>query len=128
MIFNFNKKLFNKKQTKSFLYWFDRPTMRENVLDGCPSQSECQQSCPATAHCIAGWGNSRCECESGYVGGVCVPVCSTEPCENTGTCVEDRLDVKGYRCQCNSSDYSGEELLFKNRLWLIKSGFELLIV
>lgn len=71
-------------------------------------QAECQESCPAAAECVASWGSSRCECERGHVGGACVPVCTVQPCEHTGTCIEDPVDAKGYKCQCNSTDYSGK--------------------
>lgn len=90
----------------------NRPTVRENVMDGCPDHSECQQNCPASAECVVGWGTSKCDCQSGYVGESCMPVCSMEPCENMGTCISDLSSSKGYQCQCNSTDYSGKNADF----------------
>lgn len=84
-----------------------RPTVRENVLDGCNSLTECQSECPSNSECVTEWGDSHCECLPGFVGPLCVPVCSVNPCEHHSQCVEDTLDRKGYNCKCNSTDYSG---------------------
>ncbi|XP_065173819.1 protocadherin-like wing polarity protein stan isoform X2 [Atheta coriaria] len=84
-----------------------RPTVRENVLDGCGSLDECQTECPLNAQCITSWGHSHCECNPGYVGPLCIPVCSKNPCENNAVCEEEH-NVRGYQCNCNSSTYSGE--------------------
>lgn len=43
----------------------------------------------------------------GFVGVSCESVCDTNPCENHGTCIEDRKSLRGYHCQCNSSMFSG---------------------
>ncbi|XP_017787025.1 PREDICTED: protocadherin-like wing polarity protein stan isoform X1 [Nicrophorus vespilloides] len=83
------------------------PTARKNVLDGCESNVKCTTECPANANCVVEWGSSRCECHEGHVGPLCVPICSKSPCENSGLCVEE-LSTKGYKCDCNSTIYSGE--------------------
>lgn len=85
-----------------------RPTVRENVLDGCESNMECQSECPANADCIPQWGDSHCKCKEGYVGPLCVPVCNLSPCNNNGSCVENSADYKGYVCSCDSTEISGE--------------------
>ncbi|KAG5887440.1 hypothetical protein JTB14_003292 [Gonioctena quinquepunctata] len=86
----------------------NRPTVKENVEDGCFSLNECQSECPSSSQCVTGWGKSHCECNEGFVGPLCVPICSENPCENGGTCIEDHSEHKGYRCECNSTILSGE--------------------
>ncbi|XP_074026257.1 protocadherin-like wing polarity protein stan isoform X2 [Leptinotarsa decemlineata] len=86
----------------------NRPTVKENVEDGCFSLNECQTECPASSQCIIDWGRSHCECNEGYVGPLCAPVCQENPCQNGGTCIEDHGEMKGYRCDCNSTVLSGE--------------------
>lgn len=85
-----------------------RPTVRENVMDGCPENSECTAHCPSTADCVSRWSDSHCECRSGYVGPQCTSVCNVNPCEIGGACVQDDLLHRGYSCKCNSSEYSGD--------------------
>lgn len=85
-----------------------RPTVRENVVDGCPEVSECSAQCPSTADCVSKWSESSCECRPGYVGPDCASVCTVNPCEDGGSCVLERLNQRGYTCRCNSSEYSGE--------------------
>jgi len=86
-----------------------RPTVQENVGTGCPSESECNLDCPEASDCIAQWQSSECRCLPGRVGRDCERVCDLEPCNGTGTCVEDPADARrGYRCECNSSEYSGD--------------------
>ncbi|XP_076265474.1 protocadherin-like wing polarity protein stan isoform X1 [Rhynchophorus ferrugineus] len=85
-----------------------RPTVSENVEEGCFPMTECQTQCPDASDCKVSWGKSHCECHSGHVGPLCVPVCTVNPCENTGTCQENLSDLRGYECRCNSSDYSGD--------------------
>lgn len=43
----------------------------------------------------------------GFVGVACESVCNTNPCENNAQCLEDRTSLHGYRCQCNSSIFTG---------------------
>lgn len=84
-----------------------RPTVRENVVDGCDSLTECQSECPTNSECVTEWGDSHCECTSKHVGPLCVSVCSVNPCENGALCLEDDSLDKGYQCKCNSTEYSG---------------------
>ena len=44
------------------------------------------------------------ECLPGFVGESCVPVCSTDPCSNNGTCLQS---VSGFTCACRG-DFTGE--------------------
>lgn len=85
-----------------------RPTVRENVLDGCPENVDCNAQCPSTADCVSKWSDSHCECKEGYVGPECASVCSVSPCEEGGICVQDSMSKRGYECRCNGSEYSGE--------------------
>ncbi|XP_044754021.1 protocadherin-like wing polarity protein stan isoform X2 [Coccinella septempunctata] len=85
-----------------------RPTVKENVQEGCNVLTECQSECTDNAECIVEWGKSRCECDRGYIGALCQPICNINPCENGAECVENLEFTKGYQCKCNSSEYSGE--------------------
>ncbi|KAL7022348.1 hypothetical protein ACKWTF_012208 [Chironomus riparius] len=86
----------------------DRPTRKENVQKGCPSHAECSDNCPIHSECVLSWDEAHCECNSGYVGTDCVPICTVGPCADAGICrVENNLK-KGYFCECNSTIYSGE--------------------
>ncbi|XP_065082456.1 protocadherin-like wing polarity protein stan isoform X2 [Ochlerotatus camptorhynchus] len=86
----------------------NRPTIRENVIDGCMSNAKCPNSCPEHSTCVTSWDEAHCECTHGYVGGDCLPVCTAKPCSDDGQCRADNLAMKGYRCQCNNSASSGE--------------------
>uniref|UniRef100_A0A336MVD4 CSON001872 protein n=1 Tax=Culicoides sonorensis TaxID=179676 RepID=A0A336MVD4_CULSO len=85
-----------------------KPTIRENVLDGCMSQAECPEECPHNSRCVTKWDEATCECIPGYVGPKCVPVCTVKPCADAGQCRVDTSNVKGYRCDCDNSYHSGE--------------------
>uniref|UniRef100_A0A182NV34 Protocadherin-like wing polarity protein stan n=1 Tax=Anopheles dirus TaxID=7168 RepID=A0A182NV34_9DIPT len=85
-----------------------RPTVRENVLDGCTSNAKCPDGCPDESTCVSNWDEARCECLHGYVGGECKPVCTVKPCSDNGICRADTVNTKGYRCECNSTLSSGE--------------------
>ncbi|KAL3270161.1 hypothetical protein HHI36_009218 [Cryptolaemus montrouzieri] len=86
----------------------NRPTVKEKVEEGCVVSTECQSECTDNAVCVAEWGQSRCECNRGYVGPLCQPVCNINPCENGAECVENFDSKKGYHCTCNSTEFSGE--------------------
>ena len=45
------------------------------------------------------------ECLPGFVGETCVPICSTGPCSNNGTCLPS--GAGGFTCVC-SGDYTGD--------------------
>lgn len=85
----------------------NRPTIRENVKDGCISNAECTDECPIHSACVSSWDESACECMDGYVGRDCAPVCTVSPCA-AGVCRVDITDIKGYHCECNNTFNSGE--------------------
>ncbi|XP_049292738.1 protocadherin-like wing polarity protein stan isoform X2 [Anopheles funestus] len=85
-----------------------RPTVRENVLDGCASNAKCPDDCPEESSCVSNWDDAYCECAHGFVGNECKPVCTVKPCSDNGICRADTFNTKGYRCECNSSLSSGE--------------------
>ncbi|XP_037826241.1 protocadherin-like wing polarity protein stan isoform X1 [Lucilia sericata] len=84
-----------------------RPTIRENVEDGCISKAECPQSCPSHSTCTTSWDESKCECLPGYVGAECLPICTVKPCA-AGVCRANVSDFRGYHCECNSTYQHGE--------------------
>lgn len=85
----------------------NRPTIREHVIDGCDSEKVCEEPCYGHSSCVADWDESTCECNAGYVGSECVPVCTINPC-TAGVCRVDSIDHKGYRCDCSISNSTGE--------------------
>ncbi|XP_058836851.1 protocadherin-like wing polarity protein stan isoform X3 [Topomyia yanbarensis] len=86
----------------------NRPTIRENVMDGCTSNAKCPNSCPEHSTCVTSWDEAHCECTHGYVGTDCLPVCTAKPCADNGYCRADISTEKGYRCECNSTTSFGE--------------------
>ncbi|XP_062541557.1 protocadherin-like wing polarity protein stan [Armigeres subalbatus] len=86
----------------------NRPTIRENVIDGCTSNAKCPDSCPEHSNCVISWDEAHCECIHGYVGENCLPICTAKPCSDNGQCRADMTTKKGYRCQCNSTANSGD--------------------
>lgn len=85
----------------------NRPTVRENVEDGCISNSVCPEMCPNHSTCTSSWDHSHCDCLPGYVGAECIPICTVKPCV-TGICRVDPLTMRGYHCECNTTQNSGE--------------------
>ncbi|XP_062135457.1 protocadherin-like wing polarity protein stan isoform X1 [Drosophila sulfurigaster albostrigata] len=84
-----------------------RPTIRENVEDGCESRAQCPSSCPAHSSCVSSWDEAKCECSSGYVGTDCAPICTVKPCA-AGVCRANVSLSRGYSCECNSSYQHGD--------------------
>ncbi|XP_037887303.1 protocadherin-like wing polarity protein stan isoform X2 [Glossina fuscipes] len=84
-----------------------RPTIRENVEDGCVSRAECPESCAPHSTCATEWDQARCECLPGYVGVDCLPICAIRPCA-AGVCRANISESRGYRCECNSTYQHGE--------------------
>ncbi|XP_037874856.1 protocadherin-like wing polarity protein stan [Bombyx mori] len=77
----------------------NRPTVRENVRDGCQSRADCMLSiCPPYSKCVTSWDSSTCTCEAGRVGPQCVSACELGPC-GAARCVPDQTP-KGYSCAC----------------------------
>lgn len=84
-----------------------RPTVQENVATGCSSEAECNVDCPEASICVPKWKAGECVCATGRVGRNCERVCDLNPCNNSGACIEDATSRRGYRCECNSPEYSG---------------------
>lgn len=90
-----------------------KPTVRDNVQDGCSDENICGDpslaaQCPSNSQCNRIWRSAKCTCLPGFVGPMCQPVCTVSPCLGQSMCIEtDQLD-RGYRCQCNSTEYSGD--------------------
>ncbi|XP_055704133.1 protocadherin-like wing polarity protein stan [Phlebotomus papatasi] len=85
----------------------NRPTMRENVIDGCSSAAQCPDFCPDHSVCVTSWDEAHCECLPSFVGSECAPICTVKPC-SSGICRVDGEDRKGYHCECNSTFSHGE--------------------
>ncbi|KAK0088102.1 hypothetical protein PV325_013198 [Microctonus aethiopoides] len=85
------------------------PTVQENVGIGCATDNECSVTCPEESSCITKWESSDCVCNSGRVGKNCEAICDINPCHSdSGICVANSTSKRGYKCECNSEDYSGE--------------------
>ncbi|XP_066994105.2 protocadherin-like wing polarity protein stan [Anabrus simplex] len=87
-----------------------QPMVRENIGEGCLGVDHCAQrdKCPPHSNCVPDWEQYRCQCEKGFVGQSCIAVCELNPCSNSARCIPDSSSPRGYTCQCNSSEYSGE--------------------
>ncbi|XP_022815994.1 protocadherin-like wing polarity protein stan isoform X3 [Spodoptera litura] len=78
----------------------NRPTVRENVRDGCQSRADCMLSiCPPYSTCVSSWDSTECACAAGRVGAHCVPACDLRPCGPRAHCRPDDSD-RGYSCTC----------------------------
>ncbi|CAH2075509.1 unnamed protein product, partial [Iphiclides podalirius] len=78
----------------------NRPTVRENVRDGCQSKADCMLSiCPPYSACEAEWDSTECVCERGRVGPQCTAACELRPCGPHAVCVPDDTQ-RGYSCKC----------------------------
>ncbi|XP_026490100.2 protocadherin-like wing polarity protein stan isoform X1 [Vanessa tameamea] len=79
----------------------NRPTVRENVRDGCQSRADCMLSiCPPYSKCVSAWDTTECICDKGRIGSQCVASCDLNPCGAHAQCVPDDTD-KGYHCTCD---------------------------
>ncbi|XP_008557612.1 protocadherin-like wing polarity protein stan [Microplitis demolitor] len=86
-----------------------RPTVQENVGTGCLADNECSVTCPEESSCVSKWQASECVCNSGHVGENCEAICDINPCHSdSGTCIEVNNSRRGYKCECNSQEYTGE--------------------
>ncbi|XP_026739662.1 protocadherin-like wing polarity protein stan [Trichoplusia ni] len=79
----------------------NRPTVRENVRDGCQSRADCMLSiCPPFSTCVSSWDYTECECSRGRVGPQCIPACDLRPCGPHAACSQDDSE-RGYTCTCD---------------------------
>nr|XP_049702759.1 protocadherin-like wing polarity protein stan isoform X2 [Helicoverpa armigera] len=79
----------------------NRPTVRENVRDGCQSRADCMLSiCPPYSTCESSWDSTECVCARGRLGPQCAPACDLQPCGDHAVCTHQDTD-KGYSCTCD---------------------------
>ncbi|CAJ0561807.1 unnamed protein product, partial [Mesorhabditis spiculigera] len=71
------------------------------IRQGCVSTRGCQAgSCPENSMCRSFWDGHRCDCDPGYAGAACDPICSLEGiCGPSGICVQTNSTI-GYECHC----------------------------
>ncbi|KAG8198293.1 hypothetical protein JTE90_021547 [Oedothorax gibbosus] len=88
-----------------------RPMVEVNIRDGCFSSDQCELNlCPANSRCINHWQNYSCECNPGFYGKNCLPVCHLNPCSDSSTCEETSMTAenqKTYKCKCDAH-HTGE--------------------
>lgn len=79
-----------------------RPTLEENVADGCNYPNLClSDPCPTNSECIDnGLGHFECKCHAGFVGKHCVPICEMNACSANARCIPAN-NTRGYRCECD---------------------------
>ncbi|KAF8796749.1 Cadherin EGF LAG seven-pass G-type receptor 2 like protein [Argiope bruennichi] len=86
-----------------------RPSLESNVKEGCRVQNPCHGNpCPHNSTCVDLWGHYKCECEVGFVGDKCLPVCEVNPCAEGSKCkpsskfsLHDHHKY-GYTCECDT--------------------------
>ncbi|XP_042896981.1 protocadherin-like wing polarity protein stan isoform X2 [Parasteatoda tepidariorum] len=85
-----------------------RPSLESNVREGCRTQNPCHANpCPLNSTCIDLWDKYECQCDMGFVGKNCLPVCEVNPCAPGSTCrssskfsLHDNHKY-GYTCECD---------------------------
>ncbi|XP_035705378.1 protocadherin-like wing polarity protein stan isoform X3 [Folsomia candida] len=81
----------------------------KGVNEGCSLAAACVGAiCPQRSTCVEEGGRHKCQCDPGYVGDKCVPICSLKMCKNNGTCIMDLTTERGYRCQCDDRLFLGD--------------------
>lgn len=85
----------------------NRPTIRENVRDGCESTAVCDEPCFEHSTCVSEWDRTTCECLTGYVSDDCLPICTLNPCIS-GVCRANSDEKRGYTCDCSATNNTGE--------------------
>ncbi|CAL1293860.1 unnamed protein product [Larinioides sclopetarius] len=86
-----------------------RPSLDSNVKEGCRVQNPCHGNpCPQNSTCVDLWGHYKCECDVGFVGDKCLPVCEINPCAEDSKCkpsskfsLHDHHKY-GYTCECDT--------------------------
>ncbi|CAJ0936014.1 unnamed protein product, partial [Mesorhabditis belari] len=72
------------------------------VRQGCVSTKGCQAgSCPENSVCRPLWEGHKCECETGFAGASCDPICSLKGVCSGGICQQTNT-TKGYECHCTT--------------------------
>ncbi|GFV09495.1 protocadherin-like wing polarity protein stan [Trichonephila clavipes] len=87
-----------------------RPSLESNVKEGCRVQNPCHGNpCPQNSTCIDLWGHHECQCDMGFVGDQCLPVCEVNPCAPGSKCRSSSKFASphdhhkyGYTCECDT--------------------------
>ncbi|XP_035224014.1 protocadherin-like wing polarity protein stan [Stegodyphus dumicola] len=86
-----------------------RPSLESNVREGCRVQNPCHGNpCPKNSTCVDLWDHYECQCDMGFFGLQCLPVCEMNPCATGSICrpsVKDSFHNShkyGYSCECDS--------------------------
>ncbi|XP_035231471.1 protocadherin-like wing polarity protein stan isoform X2 [Stegodyphus dumicola] len=86
-----------------------RPSLESNVREGCRVQNPCHGNpCPKNSTCVDLWDHYECQCDMGFIGQQCLPVCEMNPCATGSICrpsVKDSFHNShkyGYSCECDS--------------------------
>lgn len=86
-----------------------KSTTEKNAPEGCSLTAACVgATCPPRSTCVEEGGRHKCQCDPGYVGVNCVPICDLKPCKNNGSCVLDLTTSRGYHCKCDERYYRGK--------------------
>ncbi|CAL8121926.1 unnamed protein product [Orchesella dallaii] len=86
-----------------------KSTTEKNVNEGCSLATACVGAvCPPRSTCMEQGGRPKCQCDAGYVGVHCIPICDLKPCKNNGSCVLDLTTPRGYHCKCDERYYRGK--------------------
>ncbi|ODM96856.1 Protocadherin-like wing polarity protein stan [Orchesella cincta] len=86
-----------------------KTTHEKNVNEGCSLATACVGAvCPPRSTCVEQGGRPKCQCDAGYVGVHCIPICDLKPCKNNGSCVLDLTTPRGYHCKCDERYYRGK--------------------
>lgn len=86
-----------------------KSTTEKNVNEGCSLATACVgAACPPRSTCVEEGGRHKCQCDPGYTGVHCVPICDLKPCKNNGSCVLDLTTPRGYHCKCDERYYRGK--------------------
>ncbi|KAG8196305.1 hypothetical protein JTE90_013792 [Oedothorax gibbosus] len=92
-----------------------RPSLESNVREGCRVPNPCHSNpCPKNSTCVDNWGQYECQCDMGFVGNQCLPVCEINPCAPGSQCITTKKtsmhDIShkyGYTCECDSVHTGG---------------------
>lgn len=102
----------------------NRPTVRENVRDGCASRSDCMLAiCPPYSKCVSSWDQNECVCEDGRLGPQCIEPCELSPCGENSDCIPDFTQSDGYRCECPNGFELTDEGCFERVVEECPSGW-----
>ena len=78
-----------------------------SILSSTVDISDCLTNCSQNGLCAysATLNKFTCECDQYFTGPTCsidIRPCSSKPCLNNGTCIEDLSDLSYYICDCGS--------------------------